>query len=104
MQVTDIHYTDGSVIQNPVVQIWEDLHSERPAMKRAFWCSDPEATTGSPVFGYCDSTRKGSHKTIKGAALEVWATYPDAKIYRNGKPLTNPNHAPNNETIPAGTK
>lgn len=79
-----IHYSDGSQVDNPVVQIWEDLHEERSGFYRAFWCASPEdGISGSPVFGYCQAG--GSHRTIRAVAAEVRRYYPDARVYRNGR-------------------
>lgn len=65
-----INYSDGSVVPNPVVQIWEDLHTERSGYFRAFWCASSDASCGSPVIGYCSPG--GSHRTIRAVAREVW--------------------------------
>ena len=81
-----IHYSDGRTVENPVVQIWDDLHTERSGYFRAFWCDSPTAESGSPVIGYCSAG--GSHRTIKAVAYEVWRYYPEADIYRNGRKLT----------------
>jgi hypothetical protein len=81
----NISYSDGSTVTNAVIQIWEDLHSERPGMFRAFWCDSPTATTGSPVVGYCSPG--GSHPSIKAAALEARRLYPGQAVFRNGKEL-----------------
>ena len=78
-----ISYSNGDVVLAPVVQIWDDLHNERSGFFRAFWCSSPDATTGSPVIGYCSPG--GSHRTISGAAREVRRMYSDAQIFRNGR-------------------
>ena len=80
-----IFYSDGSKVNAPVVQIWDDLHTERAGYYRAFWCASPEASTGSPVIGYCSPG--GSQRTIKATANEVRRLYPDAPIYRNGRPV-----------------
>ena len=77
-----ISYTSGKVVLTPIVQIWEDLSNERAGWFRAFWCANPEATTGSPVIGYCSAG--GSQPTIRQTAEEVRDMYPDADIYRNG--------------------
>lgn len=48
--------SERAIMQKPsVIQIWEDLHNERPGYFRAFWCESPEATTGCTVIGYCSS-------------------------------------------------
>jgi hypothetical protein len=80
-----IHYSDGSVTESPVVQIWDALSTSRSGCYRAFWAASPEADSGSPVIGYCSPG--GAQKTINAAAWEVWRLYPDAQIYRNGKPV-----------------
>lgn len=78
-----IHYSDGSKVENPVVQVWDDLHEERSGFYRAFWCASSDADSGSPVIGYCSPG--GTHRTIKAVAREVRRMYPDAEIYRNGR-------------------
>lgn len=79
----DIQYSNGSVVKGAIVQIWEDNHTERAGYFRAFWCATPDATTGSPVIGYCSPG--GSHRTIRQVAREVWRYHPEAKIFRNGR-------------------
>jgi len=86
MNVQPVHSTDGPVIQDCVVQIWDDLHNERSGYFRAFWCASPEATNGSPVIGYCSPG--GTHRTIRAVAREVWHHYPGADIFRNGRRIT----------------
>src|SRR5262250_2012188 len=50
----DVQYSDGTIVKNCVVQIWDDLHTEvRGNWYRAFWCATPVADCGSPVIGYC---------------------------------------------------
>lgn len=78
-----ISYSDGRTVRDCVVQIWDDLHTERAGYFRAFWCESPTATSGSPVIGYCSPG--GSHRTIKAVVAEVRRRYPDAQCYRNGK-------------------
>ncbi len=78
-----IHYSDGSKVDSPVIVIWDDLHNERSGYVRAFWASNPEGTSGSPVIGYCSPG--GSHRTIKACAAEVRRMYPGESIYRNGR-------------------
>jgi hypothetical protein len=82
-----ITYSDGSSIVDPVVNIWDDLHSERPGALRAFWSAkpDPDAESGSPVIGYCSPG--GSHLLVRKVAAEVWRYYPDARIFRLGREL-----------------
>ena len=80
---SEITYTGGLIVHDPVVQVWEDFHTERSGYYRAFWCADPEAHTGSPVIGYCSPG--GSQRTIRACAEEVRRLYPDAEIYRHGK-------------------
>lgn len=80
----EIRYTDGSVIQSPVVVIEEDLHEEGSGFFRAFWAASPDATLMSPVFGYCDSVG-ARNRTIKATAREVLHYYRDAQIFRNGR-------------------
>lgn len=83
MKVPPLHYSDGMTVANPVVQVWDDLHTERSGYFRAFWCATPSASTGSPVIGHC--SRGGSHRTIRAVVAEVRRMYPDARIYRNGR-------------------
>ena len=83
--MTTIHYSDGTVITDAVVQIWEDRGVERAGYYRAVWCESPDATTGSPVIGFCSPG--GSHRTITATAAEVWRYYPDARVYRNGREI-----------------
>lgn len=64
----DISYSDGRTVKGAIIQIWDDLHTERSGYYRAYWCESPEATTGSPVIGYCSP--RGPHRTIKAAAQE----------------------------------
>ena len=79
-----IHYTNGTVVHNAVIQIWPDLHNERAGFFRAFWCASPEATTGSPVIGYCSPG--GSHRKPADVIAEVRRLYPNEPIYyQNGR-------------------
>lgn len=82
-----ISYSDGSRIENPVIQIWDDLHTERSGYFRAFWCADKDAMTGSPVIGYCSPG--GSQKTVFGAAREALRYHPGTPVFRNGRPVNN---------------
>jgi hypothetical protein len=68
-----------------VIQIWEDLHNERAGFFRAFWCASPEATTGSPVVGYCSAG--GSHRTLRGVIAEVRRLGYTDPVYRNGREI-----------------
>lgn len=72
-----------SYSNDPVIQIWEDLHTERSGYYRAFWCADSTGSTGSPIIGYCSPG--GSHRTIRATVAEVRRMYPDARIYRDGR-------------------
>lgn len=79
-----IHYSDGSSVENPVVVVWEDNHTERRGTwYRAFWAASPDATTGSPVIGYCSAG--GSQKTIRETVREVRRLLPGQTVYRNGR-------------------
>jgi hypothetical protein len=78
-----VEYSDGSVVENAVVVIWDDLHVERAGYYRAFWAASPDATTGSPVIGYASAG--GSHRTIRAVVAEVRRYYPGEKVYRNGR-------------------
>lgn len=79
----DITYSDGRVVKNAVVVVWEDNHNEKSGFFRAFWSDSPNGSVGSPVIGYCSAG--GSHKTIKAVAAEVRRLYPQETIYHNGK-------------------
>lgn len=81
--VQPIHYSDGSTIEHPVIVVWEDLHAERAGYFRAFWAASPDATSGSPIIGYCSPG--GSHRTVRATVAEARRHYPDAEIYRNGR-------------------
>ncbi len=83
--MTDTHYSDGRIIQDPVIVIWDDWHAERSGYFRAFWAASPDDHFGSPVIGYCSPG--GSYKTIRAAAAEVRKIYPGELIYRNGRLL-----------------
>lgn len=84
--MANVVYTDGTTVA-AVPVVWEDLHTERKGTWfRAFWCDSPDGTTGSPVFGYCDS-RGGPHRTVRAAAAEVRHFYPGETVYRNGRPV-----------------
>jgi hypothetical protein len=84
----DINYSDGSVVKDAVIQIWEDNHTERSGYFRAFWCASAEATTGSPVIGYCSPG--GSHRTIRATVGEAKRYAPaGTKFYRNGREVAN---------------
>lgn len=83
--MTDISYSSGLKVQEAIIQIWGDMHSECAGRYRAFWCSSPGDDCGSPVIGYCSSG--GSHRTIIATALEVRRMYPHDPIYRNGRLL-----------------
>lgn len=77
-----IHYSDGSKVVDPVVQIWEDNSTERRGTwYRAYWASSPEVTIVSPVFGYA-SGQGGPHKTVRATIEEVRRYHPPAVFYR----------------------
>lgn len=78
-----ISYSNGLVVEGAVVVVWDDLNTERSGHYRAFWAASPEATTGSPVIGYCSPG--GSHRTLRAAVAEVKRMYPGETVYRNGK-------------------
>ena len=73
------------MVERAVVVIWDDLHTERAGYYRAFWAASPDATSGSPVIGYCSPG--GSHRTIRAVAAEVRRYHPHETIYRNGKEI-----------------
>jgi hypothetical protein len=81
----DISYSDGSIVKNAVIVVWEDNHNERAGYFRAYWAASPDGTSGSPVIGYASSG--GSHKTIKAVAREVLKFHPKETVYRNGRPV-----------------
>ena len=83
--MTDISYSNGAVVRNAVIQVWDDSHTERSGYFRAFWCDGPDATTGSPVVGYCSPG--GSHRTIRAVVAEVRRLGYSDPIYRNGRKL-----------------
>ena len=64
-----------------VVVVWED--QERSGWFRAFWADAPDASTGSPVIGYCSAG--GTHRTIRAVAAEVRRLHPGEPVYRNGR-------------------
>ena len=82
----DIRYSDGSIVKDAVVQIWDDSSVERPGFYRAFWAASPTATTGSTVIGYASSS--GSHRSVRAAVSEIRHLYPGIKIYRNGREVS----------------
>lgn len=82
--MTTIHYSDGRSIQSVII-IEEDRHAERAGLFRAFWAESPDARFMSPVIGYCSPG--GSHRTVRGAAIEARRLYPHDPIYRNGRLL-----------------
>ncbi len=67
-----------------VIEIWDDMHNERPGFYRAFWVA-PGATTGSPVIGYCSPG--GSHRTIRATLAEVRRLGYTDPAFRNGRAL-----------------
>jgi len=71
-----------------VIQIWDDLHSERAGYFRAYWCKSPTDTIGCPVIGVCSPG--GSHRTIRATAIEALKLHPGTEVYRNGKPVLFP--------------
>jgi uncharacterized protein YcsI (UPF0317 family) len=79
----DLHLSNGTHYPSTVVQIWEDLHSERAGYFRAFQCESVDSTCGCPVIGYCSPG--GSHKTIRAVVAEVRQHYPNERCYRNGR-------------------
>ena len=81
--MTRVSYTNGKVVDPAVIDIWEDLGSERPGMFRAFWVDGPNATSGSPVVGYCSPG--GSHRTIREVIAECRKLGHTDPIYRKGK-------------------
>jgi len=84
--MNEIQYSDGRVIKNPVIQIWDDLSTERRGnWYRAFWCESEESTSGSPVIGYCSAG--GSHRTCIAAAREALRYHPGVSVYRNGRKI-----------------
>ena len=84
--MTTISYSNGQVIENAVIQIWDDRNNPRPGYFRAYWCADGnKGTSGSPVIGYCSPG--GSHKTIRACVAELRRLHYHDPIYHNGKLL-----------------
>jgi hypothetical protein len=81
----DLTYSDKSTVKNAVAVIWDDNHQERSGFFRAFWCAKPDSSSGSPVFGYCDS--KGSYRTIRQVVPEFKRYYPGERIFRNNREM-----------------
>lgn len=81
--MTTITYSDGNKVENAVIVVWDDLHTERAGYVRAFWAASPDATTGSPVIGYCSPG--GSHRTVRACAAEVRRLHPGERVYRHGR-------------------
>jgi len=79
----DFTSSDGSIVLDVVIVVWEDLHEERSGFYRAFWYATPDGTSGSPVIGYCSPG--GSLRTIKAVAREVRRLYPGERVYRHGR-------------------
>ena len=80
----NIHYSDGRTVENAVIDIWDDWHTERAGYVRAFWVADPiNPQGGSPVVGYCSPG--GSHKTIRACVDECARLYPGIPVFRNGR-------------------
>ena len=65
------------------IQIWEDIHTERPGFFRAFVCAGPDSDSGSPLVGYCSPG--GSFRTVKATAADARKRLPGVPIYRNGR-------------------
>ena len=80
-----ISYSDSRTIDPAIIQIWEDLNNERGGYFRAFWCASPDATSGSPVVGYCSPG--GSHRTIRATVAECRRLGYDDPVYRNGRKI-----------------
>lgn len=78
-----VQYTNGLVLDPACAVIWEDLHCERSGFYRAYWGDGPDATSGSPVVGYCSPG--GSHRLIRQVVAEFRRMYPGEPIYRNGR-------------------
>lgn len=49
------------------LEVWDDLHNERPGYYRLFW-ADPGESCGTPAVGYCSPG--GSYRTIKEAVAD----------------------------------
>ena len=80
-----ITYTNGKTVSDPVIQIWDDLSNEQAGYFRAFWCDSADATTGSPVVGYCSPG--GSYRTITAVIAELRKLGHTEPVYRNGRKL-----------------
>lgn len=81
--MTAISYSNSRVVDPVIIQVWEDLHNEQAGFYRAFWCDGPEASTGSPVIGYCSAG--GSHRSIAAVVAECRKLGYTDPIYRNGR-------------------
>lgn len=106
-----VQYSNGRVIESAVIQVWDDMSAERDGFYRAFWCESPEATSGSPVIGYCSAG--GSHRTIRAVIAEVRRLGYSDPVYRNGRLISgmpdfsqdNPNRCnPRDYPIPTVAK
>ena len=82
VSMATVHYSDGRSVAS-IIQVWEDLHTERAGYFRAFWSASPDATTGSPIIGYCSAG--GSHRTIGAVVAEVRRLGHRDAIDRNGR-------------------
>ena len=80
-----LYISDGTVWENAVAVVWEDLNAERPGYFRAFWTDSPDGKVGCPVVGYC--SKGGSHRTIRQVVAEFKRLHPAEPIFRNGKRL-----------------
>ena len=51
-----------NTVEVPVarLEVWDDLHNERPGWYRLFWVV-PGHTTGCPAIGYCSPRRIVPH-------------------------------------------
>ncbi len=61
-----IDLTDGTSYKCEL-QVLDDLHNERPGMKRLFWMN-PNDSCGCPAVGYCSSG--GSYRTVREAIAD----------------------------------
>lgn len=49
------------------LEVWDDLHNEKPGWYRLFWAR-PGESTGTPAIGYCSPG--GSYRTIREAIAD----------------------------------
>lgn len=71
-----------------IVIVYEDLSNESSRDHyRAHWTASLDSDSCVTVYGYCDSSRRGSHTTIAACVAEVLKDYPHAEVWRYYPPL-----------------